>query len=233
MCGPARGHGHVSGCFITLEGVEGCGKSTQLARLSTYLRARGQAVLVTREPGGTPTAEAVREVLLNPAHDAMSAQAELLLYAAARADHVQQVVLPALNAGKVVLCDRYVDSTVAYQGYARGLGTEPIENIHALSAGGLMPHRTYLFDLPEEEGLRRARERGRFDRLEQESIDFHKRVRQGFLTLARHAPARITIYDGRMAIDELAALVAHDTDLLLSRLSREGQEAKEPPTDGT
>jgi dTMP kinase len=221
----------VSGHFITLEGVEGCGKSTQLERLGACLSAQGHDVLLTREPGGTAVAEAVRDVVLCSSHGAMSAEAELLLYAAARADHVHQIVIPALAAGRVVLCDRYLDSTLAYQGFARGLDAATIETIHHLTTGGLMPGRTYLFDLPEEEGLRRARERGRADRLEQESIAFHTRVRQGFLELARQAPSRITILDGALSMDELADQVARDAArFLAAEPMMEPMAGPPPPT---
>ena len=222
----------MNGRFMTLEGVEGCGKSTQLERLGAYLRARGHDVLLTREPGGTAVAEAVRDVVLSSDHHGISGEAELLLYAAARADHVHRVILPALGEGKVVLCDRFIDSTLAYQGSARGIDPETIRSIHDLTAGGLMPERTYLFDLPEEEGLRRARERGRFDRLEQESIEFHTRVRKGFLELASHAPSRITIMDGRMPIDVLSGYVARDADLLLAREPQPKTPAELPPPRG-
>lgn len=217
----------MSGRFITLEGVEGCGKSTQIERLGAYLREQGHDVLITREPGGTPVAEAVRELVLSSGYTAMSVQTELLLYAAARADHVHQVVIPGLAAGKVVLCDRFIDSTLAYQGFARGLEIATIETIHHLTTGGLMPDRTYLFDLPEEEGLRRARARGRADRLEQESIAFHARVRQGFLELARHAPSRITILDGGLSMDELADRLARDASRLLTQAPEAGPPAED------
>lgn len=199
--------GHGRGAFITFEGVEGGGKSTQIALLHTWLAEQGHDVLVTREPGGTPVAEAVRGVLLDPAHAGMSGAAELLLYAAARADHVHRVIRPALEAGRVVLCDRYVDSTLAYQGHARGLGLDAIRQLHALGTGGLWPGLTFVLDLPAAAGLERARTRGRRDRIEREALAFHERVRDGFLQLGKEEPARIKILGGQQPVEALAAEV--------------------------
>jgi dTMP kinase len=197
----------AAGAFITFEGVEGSGKSTQIALLHAWLAEQGRGVLVTREPGGTPVAEAVRGILLDPAHTGMSGAAELLLYAAARADHVHRVIRPALEAGNVVLCDRYVDSTLAYQGHARGLGEDAIRRLHDLGTGGLWPGLTFVLDLPAAAGLERARTRGRRDRIEREALDFHERVRAGFLQLGKVEPARIKILDGLQPVEALAAEV--------------------------
>lgn len=193
----------MSGCFITFEGVEGCGKTTQIALLRDYLAAAGHTVVVTREPGGTPIAEAIRDVLLDPAHGAMGATAELLLYEAARAQHVHEKIAPALKAGQVVLCDRFADSTTAYQGAGRGFAPEILNQLHRMATGGIWPDLTVLIDLPVETGLERARERGRKDRIEQESIAFHQRVREGFLALAESEPERIRVVDGNAPVDSV------------------------------
>ncbi|MFP4500621.1 MAG: dTMP kinase [Candidatus Hydrogenedentota bacterium] len=205
----------MQGCFITFEGVEGSGKSTQIALLREWLESRGYPVTATREPGGSPVAEGVRNILLDPAMKGMAPAAELLLYTAARADHVANVVRPALDNGRIVLCDRYVDSTIAYQGHARGLGESTIRRLHALGVGNLWPVRTFLLDLAAETGLERVRGRGRSDRLEQETLTFHARVRTAFLALGNAEPQRITIVDGTMAVDAIATAIRRDVANLL------------------
>lgn len=197
----------MNGKFITFEGVEGCGKSTQIEMLRACLEEKGCDVLVTREPGGVPIAEAIREILLHTAHHAMDPITELLLYEAARAQLVQECIRPALEAGKTVLCDRFADSTTAYQGAGRGLSPEDLARLHALATQGVWPHLTFLLDLPVEEGLRRARHRGRFDRMEQQDIQFHERVREGFLAIARHEPERVKVIDATPPPDAVFASV--------------------------
>ncbi|MBI1317436.1 MAG: dTMP kinase [Candidatus Hydrogenedens sp.] len=191
------------GLFISFEGVEGCGKSTQLRLLEEYLRAQGRDCVVTREPGGVPIAEAIRELLLNPDHEAMTPEAELLLYAAARAQHVGEKIVPALEAGKVVLCDRFADSTTAYQGGGRGFDTARLAQLHGWATGGRWPDRTLLLDLDAEAGLERARQRGRRDRIEREDIAFHQRVRQAYLDLAVLEPERIKVVSASGSIEEI------------------------------
>ncbi|MBX7255285.1 MAG: dTMP kinase [Candidatus Hydrogenedentes bacterium] len=193
------------GCFITFEGVEGCGKSTQLALLKDYLESRGCSVDVTREPGGTPIAEAIRGVLLDPVHREMTSVTELLLYAAARAQHVAERIRPALDAGKVVLCDRFADSTTAYQGAGRALSPETIAALHRIATGGVWPDLTIVLDIDPEEGLKRAMARRGLDRIENESIEFHRRVREGFLALSRSEPERVVPIDGARGVDAVAA----------------------------
>lgn len=206
----------MSGCFITFEGVEGCGKSTQITLLWEYLLESGHDVIVTREPGGTPIAEAIRGVLLNPDHDTMGSTAELLLYAASRSQHVYEKIAPALAAGQVVLCDRFADSTTAYQGGGRGIHPEILHTLNGIATGGVWPDCTLLLDLPVEVGLERARNRGRKDRIEQESVMFHDRVRTGFLELARAEPARIQVIDGSASIDEVHQKVCDAVDAILA-----------------
>jgi dTMP kinase len=189
----------VRGGFITFEGIEGSGKSTQIGLLSRALHARGIAHVLTREPGGTPAGDRIRSLLLDPA-TRLAAPAELLLYAAARAEHLERVIRPALAAGRTVLCDRYLDATRAYQGSGRGLPREWIEAIHALEPLRLRPDTTLLLDLDPAVGLERARgrnARGGADegRFEAEDLPFHRRVREGYLALAQAEPERFRVVD--------------------------------------
>jgi dTMP kinase len=192
------------GFFLAFEGGEGVGKTTQLRVLSDELAGRGFEVVLTHEPGDTPVGLRLRELLLDPA-TSVTAQTEALLYAADRAEHVANVVAPALAAGAIVITDRYLDSSIAYQGYARGLDVDVITRTSLWATGGLLPDLTLLLDLDPEVGLRRARGRnGRLDRLEGEALDFHTRVREGFLTLAAAAPERYAIVDANGAPDQVA-----------------------------
>lgn len=184
----------MGGLFITFEGSEGAGKSTQLARLVEALQGVGIAAVVTREPGGTPFGTRVREVLLDPELD-MHALPEFLLYSASRAQLVQDVIRPALERGEVVICDRYFDSSLAYQGAGRGLPLSLLQSVTREVTGGLKPDLTILLDLDPVTGLERAARRGQPDRLERADLSFHQRVRQGFLDLARQEPQRFTVLD--------------------------------------
>jgi len=188
--------------FITLEGGEGVGKTTQQALLALQLRQAGYPCLCTREPGGTALGRALREILLHG--DPLTPLAELFLYAADRAEHVQKCILPALAAGQVVVCDRFTDSTLAYQGYGRGLDLEKIRQLNHLATGGLQPHLTLWLDLPPEVGLARS---GLADRLEQERLEFHRRVHQGFQALAAAEPQRIVRIDAGGSPLEVAARI--------------------------
>ncbi len=210
----------MKGCFISFEGVEGCGKTTQIERLQSALLERGHDVLLTREPGGTPVAEAIRALLLDPENKAISNTAELLLYAAARAQHVDELLRPALAAGKVVLCDRFFDSTTVYQGDGRELNPALIAQLNTIATQGLRPDRTYLLDLSVEAGLERARGRGRMDRLEQAPLAFHERVRAGYLRLAASEADRVLLVDGLADIESIAAIIQRDaTQLLQERMT--------------
>jgi dTMP kinase len=173
--------------FITLEGTEGCGKSTQARRLRAVL---GPDVLLTKEPGGTRLGASIRQLLLDRAHPAMTAEAELLLYFADRAQHVREVIRPALEAGRVVISDRYVDSSIAYQVYGRGLPREDVEALASFATDGLAPDLTLLLDVPMEVGLARVEARGGRDRLEAEEPTFHARVRDGYAALIAQEPER-------------------------------------------
>lgn len=197
----------MAGLFVTFEGGEGSGKSTQLGILAERLQATGTVPLVTREPGGTPLAEGIRALLLDPSH-APGAIAEALLMVAARADLVATRLRPALEAGRVVLCDRYGDSTLAYQGGGRGLDPARLAEWNRAATGGLVPDLTLLFDLPPNVGLaRRAVAEGTPNRLDLESEAFHARVRQRYLELARAEPGRWVVLDAALAPDALAARV--------------------------
>jgi dTMP kinase len=191
----------MKGRFITFEGIEGSGKSTQILLLQQYLQSRGMRVVLTREPGGTAIGNQVRKILLDPANTALDPAAELLLYAASRAQHLREVILPALKGGMVVLCDRFSDATLAYQGYGRGLDLEMILSLDRLVTTGMRPDLTVLFDIDAAAGVARAHGRNRDRgleaeaRFENEEIAFHERVRQGYLTLVRQEPGRIRMVD--------------------------------------
>lgn len=191
--------------FIVFEGGEGAGKSTQSAALADYLQARGHEVLCTREPGGTPAAEAIRAVLLDPANAGLDDRAEALLFAAARGDHAARVIRPALERGEIVISDRYLDSSVAYQGVARGLGAERVAELSLWATGGLVPDLTIVLDVDPALGL--ARVVGP-DRLESEPLEWHARVRQGFLDIAAAAPDRYLVLDGSRPAEDLAVEIA-------------------------
>ena len=200
------------GIFITFEGAEGSGKTTQIRAAADFLRAAGREVVVTREPGGTPIADRIRAILLDRASDGLTPAAELLLYFAARAQHVAEVIRPALAAGKTVLCDRFADATAAYQGHGRSLDLARIAEWNAWATDGLAPDLTVLLDLPVEDGLTRARRRvsesgGAEGRFEAEDLAFHRRVRDGYLALAAAHPERIVRVDATGPADAVAARV--------------------------
>jgi len=197
----------LPGLFVTFEGGEGTGKSTQVARLAERLRARGIEPVITREPGGTPLAEGIRELLLD-AGRAPGALAEAFLMEAARADLVDRVIRPALAEGRVVLCDRYDDSTLAYQGAGRGIDPATLRGWNRAATGGLTPDLTLLFDLDPAQGLeRRAHAAGEPNRLDREPREFHARVRAGYLALARAEPARFLVLDASLPPETLEARV--------------------------
>lgn len=191
-----------NGLFIVFEGIDGSGKTTQLKRTKEYLADRGRDVVETREPGGTAISESIREMLLNPVNKNMSAECELLLYSAARAQHIAEVIAPALKEGKAVLCDRFSLSTIAYQGYGRGIDLDKIRNIHSAASLGVKPDLTLIIDVPVDLAAERVSQSRNLpkDRLEQEKSDFFKKVRSGFLSEAEGDRSLIVI-DGRNTED--------------------------------
>lgn len=200
--------GKPRGKFITIEGLDGCGKSTQLGKLAAVLRAQGIEVVLTREPGGTPAGEAIRTVLLDSRTTGLAPLAELALMFASRSQHLHQVILPALAAGRFVLCDRFTDSSEAYQGGGRKVGIEPVHQLHQLLCAGLQPDLTLLMDSEVSASVARARRRntaasGPHDenRFEQESRAFFERVRNAYLTIARREPERVILLDARRPVD--------------------------------
>lgn len=193
------------GSFIALEGPEGAGKSSQLPDLVRHLEAAGHAVVVTREPGGTPPGERIRAMLLDPAGGALEPVAEALLFSAARAELVRRVIRPALLAGRVVLCDRFTASTLAYQGYGRGLSLADLETVNALATGGFEPDAFLLLDLPAAQGLARRHGDGGVDRIDAEALAFHERVAEGYRSLAAKDPARWRVVDAAGTQEAVAA----------------------------
>lgn len=203
--------------FITFEGIEGSGKSTQLARVAEALRARGWAVTVSREPGGTKIGDAIRTVLLDPRWQTMTPTTEILLYAASRAQLIAEVIRPALSRGEIVLVDRYIDSTRAYQGAARSVDPTCVQQLEDMATDTLLPQLTIVLDMPVEEGLRRITiRRGSADRLEQETAGFHERVRQAYLTLAQREPRRFVVVNAGRDVDAVFHDVWHAVERVMT-----------------
>ena len=205
--------------FITFEGGDGSGKTTQLKALESYLAARGKSCLSTREPGGTSLGEHIRQVLLEVGQQPITSATELFLYLADRAQHIYEVIIPALAQGKIVLCDRHTDSTLAYQGYGRGIDLGLLRSLNDIASQGIEPDLTLLFDCPVEIGLSRTAQRqskmtlGRSeDRFEREKIEFHERIRAGFLELARAEPHRFRIIDAAGSVEEVAQQIKYIID---------------------
>jgi dTMP kinase len=194
----------MSGYFIVFEGGEGAGKSTQEALLTEALEERGLTVTRTREPGGTPAGEEIRRVVLSPEFEGLDPRAEALLFAAARGEHVARVIRPALERGEVVICDRYLDSSVAYQGFARGLGPRRIRDLSLWATNELLPDLTIVLDIDPADGLGRFTER---DRLEAEPLEYHRQVRAAYLALAEEDPERYLVLDARDDIQAIAAAI--------------------------
>jgi len=205
--------------LITCEGIEGSGKSTQILHLAAHLRSQGREVIVTREPGGCPIADAIRRILLDPSNQQLCATAELLLYAAARAQHVAEIIRPALAKDAIVLCDRYIDATIAYQGFGRGLDLTLIKQLNQVASAGLLPDLTLLFDLPVAAGLSRALARNAValeneGRFEAESLAFHQRVRDGYLQGASQE-GRFSIVDATGTPEQVTKRVTRVVDAFL------------------
>ena len=204
--------------FVTFEGPEGCGKTTQIARLAAWLSERGYDVITTREPGGTRIGDQIREILHSLDNRSMRPEAELLLYNASRVQLVGEVIGPHLERGGLVLSDRYADSSLAYQGYGRGLDLNTLRSIIGFATGNLRPDLTLLLDLEVEEGLRRRRgSGGEWNRLDQETIEFHRRVRQGYLSLAQAEPSRWVRLDASRSVDAVQEAVRAEVEKRLRK----------------
>lgn len=205
------------GLFLSFEGIDGCGKTTQVERVTQMIRSTGRDVLSVREPGSTNVAEHVRSLLLDPAQSGIDARTELLLYLACRAELVQRSIRPTLGRGGVVISDRFADSTMAYQGYGRQLGADLVRQANRFATSGLAPNLTLLIDLPVEIAAeRRGKEKA--DRLEREEKDFHERVRKGFLEIARGEPDRVVVIDGTLPVDDVTNQVVDALALRVPRL---------------
>ena len=212
------------GYFITFEGIEGCGKTTQIKLLAEQIEALGHRVVLTREPGGCPIADKIRTILLDADNQEMCPTTELLLYAAARAQHVSEVILPALKSGSIVLCDRFTDATIAYQSCGRGIERNIIDELNALACRSLLPDLTILIDCEARTGLERARRRiemasgPREERFELEALEFHQRVRDGYLDLALKEPQRFLKIDGSSSIEHISAIIVDQIQKQLKEL---------------
>lgn len=204
--------------FITFEGPEGGGKTTQARLLAEWLCKQGHVVMLTREPGGTDIGDQIRAVLHDPRNTAMDARTEILLYSASRAQHVAERIRPALAAGTIVVSDRYADSTLAYQGYGRGLDLDMLRKVTVFATGGLTPDLTLCLDVPPEEGLQRRRVgRVEWNRLDAEALEFHQRVRAGYLELVRQEPGRWIVIDAARSIEEVQAEIRNVVQVRLAR----------------
>ncbi|MGN0497350.1 MAG: dTMP kinase [Lachnospiraceae bacterium] len=200
----------MEGIFITMEGPDGSGKTTQIELLKKYLESKGYDIVITREPGGTAISEAIREIILNPDYKEMSHMTELLLYAAARAQLVNQVIKPALEEGKAVICDRFVESSAVYQGIGRGLGVETVYEVNSYALGDVKPKLTIFMDLDAEEGIKRKKNQTELDRMEMEDLSFHKRVVEGYRQLADLYPERIVPISATLPIEEIHSMIVEE-----------------------
>ncbi|WP_374719626.1 dTMP kinase [Parageobacillus toebii] len=198
----------MKGRFFSFEGPDGAGKTTMITKLESFLREKGFDVLSTREPGGVRIAEEIRSIILNPKHTEMDGRTEALLYAAARRQHLLEKIIPAIKAGKIVLCDRFVDSSLAYQGFARGLGIDEILQINQFAIDGYFPSLTIYFDIDPKIGLERIQKNKQreINRLDMESLSFHYKVREGYLKIAERFSDRVIIIDASKPVDEVFAM---------------------------
>jgi len=193
----------MNGLFITIEGMDGSGKTTQITKLKEYFETEGKEVVLTREPGGTVISEAIREIILDIRYKEMDPVTEALLYAAARAQHVREYIVPLLEQGKIIICDRFVDSSMVYQGHARGLGHEKIGMINDFATGGLVPDLTFFLDLEHTKGMSRKQNQQELDRLEAEKEDFHQLVREGYHALVNNNQSRMISIDASQSIEAI------------------------------
>lgn len=199
----------MSGLFITMEGTDGAGKTTQINMLRDYLLDKGYNVVCTREPGGTDIGEKIREIILDKNNEKMCNMTEALLYAAARAQHINEVIQPVLNDGGVVISDRFLDSNLVYQGFARSMGERLIKNINKYAVGDLEPDITFFLKLKPEDGIRRKKEQAELDRMELESFNFHQRVYDGYVSLSRKNKDRIKTVDATRSVEDIHRIIVH------------------------
>lgn len=202
----------MEGIFITMEGPDGSGKTTQIDLLKKYLESRGYDIVLAREPGGTAIGEAVRKIILNTEYQEMSHMTELLLYASARAQLVNQVIKPGLSEGKAVICDRFVESSAVYQGIGRGLGVDTVYEVNNYALGDVKPKLTIFMDLDAGEGIRRKENQAELDRMEQEDLCFHERVVEGYRQLAELYPERIFPVDATLPIEEIHSIIVKEVE---------------------
>lgn len=208
----------MRGQFITFEGPDGAGKTTQLEKLADYIESINRPYIVTREPGGTRISDAIRSLILHPEHTEMINETEVLLYAASRAQHVKEKIIPALNEGYIVLCDRFVDASIAYQGYGLGIEIDKIVQINKFATGGLVPNRSYLIDISPERARDRLMQRNgqkAMDRIELKDIHYHEKVRHGFLSLYEQHRERICLIDGHRSEQEVFNEIVNDFRTIL------------------
>lgn len=202
----------MEGIFITMEGPDGSGKTTQIELLKQYLENKGYDIVIAREPGGTVISEAIREIILNKEYQEMSHMTELLLYASARAQLVNQIIRPALQEGKAVICDRFVESSAVYQGIGRGLGVETVYEVNSYALGDVKPKLTIFMDLDAQEGIKRKKHQAELDRMEMEDMSFHKRVVEGYRQLAQLYPDRIFPVDATLPIEEIHSIIVNEVE---------------------
>lgn len=202
----------MEGIFITMEGPDGSGKTTQIDLLKKYLESRGYDIVLAREPGGTVIGEGIRKIILNPEYQEMSHMTELLLYASARAQLVNQVIKPALLEGKAVICDRFVESSAVYQGIGRGLGVDTVYEVNNYALGDVKPKLTIYMDLDAADGIRRKQNQTELDRMELEDLSFHKRVVEGYRQLAELYPERIFPVDATLSIEEIHSVIVKEVE---------------------
>lgn len=205
----------MRGLFISMEGPDGSGKTTQIEKLKEYFSNKGYEVVITREPGGTQISEEIRNIILDVKNEALSDMTEALLYAASRAQHVEEKIKPALENGKIVISDRFVDSSIVYQGYARGIGIDIVESINNFAIQGFMPDITFFFDIEPEFAMKRKAKQKSLDRLEQEHILFHNKVYEGYKILLKRYPKRIKSIDARQSIDNIYEQIMKEVTNLL------------------
>lgn len=202
----------MEGIFITMEGPDGSGKTTQIDLLKEYLENKGYDIVIAREPGSTVIGEAIREIILNKEYQEMSHMTELLLYASSRAQLVNQIIRPALAEGKAVICDRFVESSAVYQGIGRGLGVETVYEVNSYALGDVSPKLTIFMDLDAQEGIERKKNQAELDRMEMEDLSFHKRVVEGYRQLAQLYPERIFLVDATLPIEDIHSIIVKEVE---------------------